>query len=163
MSGVGGLPVRSMNVHSFASFYACRSAASLLVDECERFGAQVVALGTGQIIEDVLGEIARRNLSISCVPTSDATAAEAAIHGVPISPLDDKNLKIDVMIDVADEIDVSYNGFAYIVGRGENGIQAGQASLRKLKDVMARAIKFFVFADEENASAYRLRGDVPVS
>ena len=133
------------------------------MDECENRNAKVIGLGTGKAIEKVLVEIARRNLKISCIPTSDFAAAEAAMHGIPIVASDGEPKQIDIMIDVADEIDVSYPGFAYVIGRGDNGTQAGQASLTNMRDLRDFARFWIVLAAEKDTSAKRLRGDVPVS
>lgn len=93
------------------------------------------------------------------MPTSDVSAAEAAVLGVPLTTLDDAGGAVDLAIDVADALDP--DSLAYIVGRGENGPQAGQPSLPRLRAMLAGAVEALVVA-QRSAAAGRLRGAVPV-
>jgi hypothetical protein len=131
-----------------------RSAAALVVDEFITSG-QIVALGTGEVIGDILAELARRQTAgalhgVRCVPSSDAAAAEAALHGVPLTTLPDAGGTVDIVIDVADQLDCSDGELTYIVGRGNNGPQAGLASLPRLRRLFSRATHHVVMATEEN-------------
>src|SRR6185436_14409921 len=69
----------------------------------------VVGLGTGSTAAFAtrsLGERLRdgRLSNVHGIPTSEATAAEARRHGVPLTTLDD-HATVDLTIDGADEID----------------------------------------------------------
>ncbi len=93
------------------------------------------------------------------MPTSDVSAAEAAILGVPLTTLQDAGGAVDLLIDVADALDP--DSLAYIVGQGENGPQAGQPSLPRLREVLNAAGEVVVVA-RRSAATGRLRGAVPV-
>ena len=105
---------------------------------------------------------------VRCVPSSDVTASEAAFHGVPLTSLDDipgvdANASVDLMIDVADELDTTT--LAYIVGRGENGPQAGQPSLPRLRQMSAASQVRVVVVDGPECcceGAAGMGGSVPV-
>src|ERR1700759_894482 len=65
-----------------------------------------VGLGTGSTarqLVDLVGERVRGGLDIVCVPTSEATAAQAKRLGIPLTTLDDTP-ELDLTIDGADEI-----------------------------------------------------------
>ena len=78
---------------------------------------------------------------IKCIPSSDVTASEAAFHGVPLTSIAEhagpENLVVNVLVDTANELDI--DNLAYIVGRGENGPQAGQPSLPRMRQLLDRA------------------------
>ena len=97
-----------------------------------------VGLGTGstarQLVE-LVGERVRDGLRIVCVPTSEATAAQARGLGIPLTTLDETP-ELDLTIDGADEIDP---GLALIKG-------AGGALLRE-KIVAAASKRMVVIAD----------------
>lgn len=76
-----------------------------------------VGLGTGSTAKhlvDLLGERVKGGLQVLCVPTSEATAAQARALGIPLATLDDQPM-LDLTIDGADEID---NGLQLIKGGG---------------------------------------------
>ena len=65
-----------------------------------------VGLGTGSTAKhfvDLLGERVRAGLDIVAVPTSEATRAQAARLGIPLTTLDETP-ELDLTIDGADEI-----------------------------------------------------------
>lgn len=77
-------------------------AALDLVEEGMRLG-----LGTGSTAARfvaALGERVARGLNVICVPTSEATRAQAEALGIPLTTLDETP-KLDLTVDGADEID----------------------------------------------------------
>ncbi len=66
-----------------------------------------LGLGTGSTAAafvDLLGAKVKQGLDVLCVPTSEATRAQAAALGIPLTTLDDEPF-LDLTIDGADEID----------------------------------------------------------
>jgi ribose 5-phosphate isomerase A len=66
-----------------------------------------VGLGTGSTaakLVDLLGQRVQAGLNVVCVPTSEATAAQARRVGIPLTTLDDTPF-LDLTIDGADELD----------------------------------------------------------
>ncbi len=66
-----------------------------------------IGLGTGSTAAkfvDLLGQKVRAGLDIVCVPTSDATRAQAAALGIRLTTLEDDPL-LDLTVDGADELD----------------------------------------------------------
>ncbi|MFM8858062.1 MAG: ribose-5-phosphate isomerase RpiA [Actinomycetota bacterium] len=66
-----------------------------------------VGLGTGSTaakLVELLGERVKAGLDVLCVPTSEATAAQARSLGIPLTTLDECP-ELDLTIDGADEID----------------------------------------------------------
>jgi ribose 5-phosphate isomerase A len=66
-----------------------------------------LGLGTGSTAAkfvDLLGARVRKGLNVICVPTSEATAAQARLLGIPLTTLDDTPF-LDITIDGADELD----------------------------------------------------------
>jgi ribose 5-phosphate isomerase A len=66
-----------------------------------------VGLGTGSTaakLVDLLGARVRDGLNVVCVPTSEATAAQARRAGIALTTLDDTPF-LDLTIDGADELD----------------------------------------------------------
>jgi ribose 5-phosphate isomerase A len=66
-----------------------------------------LGLGTGSTAAkfvDLLGARVRKGLHVICVPTSEATAAQARLLGIPLTTLDDTPF-LDITIDGADELD----------------------------------------------------------
>ena len=76
------------------------------------------------------------NTQLHFVPASDVTASEAALHGVPIVPFSEID-SIDIFVDEANEISVSDDRIAYLVGRGLNGPQAGQPNIPRLQKALS--------------------------
>jgi len=113
-----------------------RKAASAALVEI-RPGMRV-GLGTGstaRYLVDLVGERVRAGLQIVCVPTSEATAAQARSLGIPLTTLDETP-ELDLTIDGADEI-----GPALALIKG-----AGGALLRE-KIVAAASARMVVIAD----------------
>lgn len=83
---------------------AKHAAAIAALDELPRAG--IIGLGTGstaKLFIDALGRLVREGRSYRCVPTSEASRAQAAALGIPLLP-DDGPWRIDVTVDGADEV-----------------------------------------------------------
>ncbi len=66
-----------------------------------------LGLGTGSTARpfvDAVGRLVAEGLSVTCVPTSEATATQARGLNIPLSTLDDTP-HLDVTVDGADELD----------------------------------------------------------
>lgn len=66
-----------------------------------------LGLGTGSTAAkfvELLGARVKEGLSVTCVPTSEATRAQAAALGIPLATLDEVP-ELDLTVDGADEID----------------------------------------------------------
>ena len=113
-----------------------RQAAAAALEEI-RPGMRV-GLGTGstaRALVDLLGDRVRAGLQIICVPTSEATGAQATGLGIPLTTLDDTP-ELDLTIDGADEI-----------GPGLSLIKGGGAALLREKIVAAASKRMVVIAD----------------
>lgn len=91
------------------------------------------------------------------------TASEAAFHGVPLTSIADyagNDLVINVMVDVANELDTE--NLSYIVGRGENGPQAGQPSLPRLRQLLDYTNLHVAVVERPENCTTRLGGHIPV-
>jgi ribose 5-phosphate isomerase A len=118
-----------------------KAAAAALVEI--RPGMRV-GLGTGSTarhLVDLVGERVRGGLQIVCVPTSEATAAQARSLSIPLTTLDETP-QLDLTIDGADEVGP---GLALIKG-------AGGALLRE-KIVAAASARMVVIADDSKRVA----------
>src|SRR6188472_3078308 len=65
-----------------------------------------LGLGTGSTAKhfvELLGERVRNGLDVVCVPTSEATHADAQRAGIPLATLDELP-ELDLTVDGADEI-----------------------------------------------------------
>lgn len=125
---------------------AARAVA--LVESGMRLG-----LGTGSTARhfvDLLGERVRQGLRVTGVPTSRATAEQAAGLGIPLSTLDETP-RLDLTIDGADEIDPRLR----LIKGG------GGAHLRE-KIVACASARMIVIADESKAVARLGRFPLPV-
>jgi len=97
-----------------------------------------VGLGTGSTAKhlvDLVGERVRDGLDIVCVPTSEATAAQARSLGIQLTTLDETP-ELDLTIDGADEI-----------GPGLALIKGGGAALLREKIVAAASRRMVAIAD----------------
>ena len=97
-----------------------------------------LGLGTGSTAAkfvDLLGAKVKSGLDVLCVPTSEATAAQARALGIRLTTLDDCP-ELDLTIDGADELtgDVSL-------------IKGGGGALLREKIVAAASDRFIVIAD----------------
>lgn len=97
-----------------------------------------LGLGTGSTARhfvDLLGARVKAGLDVVCVPTSEATRAQAEALGIPLTTLDETP-ELDLAVDGADEID------------GElRLIKGGGGALLREKIVAAAAARFIVIAD----------------
>jgi ribose 5-phosphate isomerase A len=98
-----------------------------------------LGLGTGSTARhfvDLLGERVAAGLRVVGVPTSEATRAQAAALGIPLSTLDETP-GLDLAVDGADEIDPQLRL-----------IKGGGAAHLREKIVALAARRFVVIADE---------------
>jgi ribose 5-phosphate isomerase A len=112
----------------------------------------LLGLGSGTTAAyfiDALGERVRGGLRITAVPTSEATAAQAAAYGIPLVYTVDRD--IDLTVDGADEIDPALN---LIKGRG--------GALLREKVVAAASTRMIVIATEEKLVPHLGQGPLPL-
>ncbi len=114
-----------------------RAAAARAVD-LVRSGMRL-GLGTGstaQAFVELLAERVHSGLEVATVPTSEATRAQAARLGIPLTTLDDMP-ELDLTVDGADEIapDLTL-------------IKGGGGALLREKIVASASAKMVVIADE---------------
>jgi ribose 5-phosphate isomerase A len=103
-----------------------------------------LGLGTGSTAKhfvDLLGERVRDGLKVICVPTSEATRAQAQGCGIALTTLDNVD-RLDLTVDGADEIDPALNV-----------IKGGGGALLREKIVAAASDRMIVIADESKAVA----------
>ena len=97
-----------------------------------------LGLGTGSTAAcfvDLLGARVAQGLVVTCVPTSEATRAQAARLGIPLATLDELP-RLDLTVDGADEID------------GElRLIKGGGGALLREKIVASASSRLLVIAD----------------
>jgi ribose 5-phosphate isomerase A len=128
-----------------------RSAAAsalALVENGMRLG-----LGTGSTARhfvDLLGARVAAGLDVVCVPTSEATAAQARGLGIPLATLDEIP-ELDLTIDGADEIDPSLDL-----------IKGGGAALLREKIVAFASRRMVVIADSSKTVPRLGRFPLPV-
>ncbi|MHB8633242.1 MAG: ribose-5-phosphate isomerase RpiA [Thermoplasmatota archaeon] len=117
---------------------ALKRAAGVAAAELVRDG-MVVGLGTGSTVEHTIVEIGRRmkarELKVSGVPTSEASARLAREAGIPLTTLDD-HPALDIAIDGADEFDPQFRL-----------IKGGGGALTREKVVAHAARRMVVVAD----------------
>ena len=86
-----------------------RRAAAMALEDV-RPGMRL-GLGTGSTARhfvDLLGQRVRDGLQVICVPTSEATAAQARELDIPLSDLETLD-RLDLTVDGADEVDPALN------------------------------------------------------
>lgn len=113
-----------------------RQAAARALEDVE--SGMRLGLGTGSTARhfvDLLGERVRGGLKVICVPTSEATRAQAEQCGIALTTLDETP-ELDLTVDGADEVDPALN---LIKG-------AGGALLRE-KIVAAASARMTVIVD----------------
>jgi ribose 5-phosphate isomerase A len=113
-----------------------RRAAEAAIGEVQ--AGMRLGLGTGstaRLFVELVGERVKRGLDVLCVPTSEATAAQARELGIPLTTLDDTPV-LDLTIDGADEI-----------GPGLSLIKGGGSALLREKIVAAASRRMVVIAD----------------
>jgi ribose 5-phosphate isomerase A len=119
-----------------------RMAAEKAMDYVEP--GMKLGLGTGSTARhfvELLGERVKAGLDVLCVPTSEATRAQAAALGIPLTTLDDTP-SLDLTVDGADEID------------GElRLIKGGGGALLREKIVAAASSRMIIIADASKCVA----------
>ncbi|NMA99572.1 MAG: ribose-5-phosphate isomerase RpiA [Phyllobacteriaceae bacterium] len=114
-----------------------REAAAMALTEV-REGMRL-GLGTGSTARhfvDLLGQRVAQGLNVICVPTSEATAAQAISLGITLSDLETLD-RLDLTVDGADEIDADLNL-----------IKGGGGALLREKIVAAASDVMIVIADD---------------
>jgi ribose 5-phosphate isomerase A len=127
---------------------AAAEAAIVEVREGMRLG-----LGTGSTARyfvDLVGERVAGGLNCLCVPTSEATAQQARLRGIPLTDFDAID-HLDLVVDGADEIDSSLNL-----------IKGGGAALLREKIVAVAADRMVVIADSSKEVTLLGRFPLPV-
>ncbi len=97
-----------------------------------------LGLGTGSTARhfvDLVGAEVKRGLDVVCIPTSEATAAQARALGIPLTDLE-QTPELDLTVDGADEI-----------GPGLALIKGGGGALLREKIVAAASRRMVVIAD----------------
>ncbi len=113
-----------------------RAAAARAV-EFVRPGMKL-GLGTGSTAKhfvDLVGERVKGGLDVICVPTSEATHAQAISLGIPLTTLDETPA-LDLTVDGADEIDPDLSL-----------IKGGGGALLREKIVAAASARMIVISD----------------
>jgi ribose 5-phosphate isomerase A len=131
---------------------AQKRAAAARAVEFVRPGMRL-GLGTGSTAKhfvDLLGERVRAGLDVIAVPTSEATRAQAAQCGIPLTTLDETPA-LDLTVDGADEI-----------GPGLALIKGGGGALLREKIVAAASARMIVIADESKVVDALGRFPLPV-
>jgi ribose 5-phosphate isomerase A len=112
-----------------------------------------LGLGSGSTAEmfvELLAPRVKGGLKVTCVPTSEKTAALARKLGITLAPLDDL-APLDLTVDGADEAD-----------RDLNLIKGGGGMLLREKIVAAASKKMVVIADETKLVARLGKYPLPV-
>jgi ribose 5-phosphate isomerase A len=126
-----------------------RQAAAAALVEVEP--GMRLGLGTGstaRALVDLVGARVRAGLDVICVPTSEATAAQAAALGIRLTTLDETP-ELDLTIDGADEI-----------GPQLSLIKGGGGALLREKIVAAASRRMIVIAD--NSKLVEALGKFPL-
>jgi ribose 5-phosphate isomerase A len=105
---------------------------------------------TARFFVDALAERVKAGLGVVCVPTSEATDAQARRAGIPLSTLDDLP-ELDLVIDGADEFDDALRL-----------IKGGGGALLREKIVAAASRSMVVIADRSKQVAVLGRFPLPV-
>jgi ribose 5-phosphate isomerase A len=112
-----------------------------------------LGLGTGSTAKhfvDLVGERVKGGLNVICVPTSEATHAQAKSLGIPLTTLDETPA-LDLTVDGADEIDSQLLL-----------IKGGGGALLREKIVAAASARMIVISDESKMVAALGRFPLPV-
>jgi ribose 5-phosphate isomerase A len=112
-----------------------------------------LGLGTGSTARyfvDGLGAQVADGLEVVCVPTSEATRAQAESLGVKLAPLDDLK-RLDLTVDGADELDDALRL-----------IKGGGGALLREKIVAAASDRMIVIADDSKKVATLGAFDLPI-
>lgn len=112
-----------------------------------------LGLGTGSTAAkfvDLLGEKVKAGLDVVCVPTSEATAAQARALGIKLTTLDEEPI-LDLTVDGADEVDGDLRL-----------IKGGGGALLREKIVAVSSDRLIVIADSSKRVATLGAFAVPV-
>ncbi|MBT7642662.1 MAG: ribose-5-phosphate isomerase RpiA [Rhodobiaceae bacterium] len=112
-----------------------------------------LGLGTGSTARyfvDGLGAQVGEGLSVVCVPTSEATRAQAESLNIPLASLDELQ-RLDLTVDGADELDAQLRL-----------VKGGGGALLREKIVAAASDKMIVIADDTKLVATLGAFDLPV-
>lgn len=123
-------------------------AALALVEPGMRLG-----LGTGSTAKhfvDLLGERVKEGLDVICVPTSEATRAQATALGIRLTTLDETP-ELDLTVDGADELDKELRL-----------IKGGGGALLREKIVAAASARLAIIADHTKKVPQLGRFPLPV-
>jgi ribose 5-phosphate isomerase A len=120
-------------------------AAAALIED-----GMTVGLGTGTTAVFFVQALAARTLRLTCVSTSEATAALARSLGMRVIDIDDAGL-IDLTVDGADEI-----------GPGLDVIKGGGAALLREKLVWEQSRRRIAIADASKRSPQLGRFPLPI-
>ncbi len=131
---------------------AQKKAAAARALEFVRPGMRL-GLGTGstaQYFVDLLGERVKAGLDVACVPTSEATRAQAVRLGITLTTLDETP-ELDLTVDGADEIapDLAL-------------IKGGGGALLREKIVASASAKMIVIADRSKLVEVLGRFPLPI-
>jgi ribose 5-phosphate isomerase A len=129
-----------------------KKAAALRAAELVRDGMRL-GLGTGSTAKhfvDAVGEKVKAGMSLLCVPTSEATRAQAQALGIPLTTLDETP-ELDLTVDGADEFDEKLRL-----------IKGGGAALLREKIVAAASARMVVITDESKRVATLGRFPLPI-
>jgi ribose 5-phosphate isomerase A len=112
-----------------------------------------LGLGTGSTAKyfvDLIGEKVRDGMDLLCVPTSEATRAQAESLGIPLTNLD-ATPELDLTVDGADEFDPAFNL-----------IKGGGGALLREKIVASASARMIVITDRSKQVATLGRFPLPV-
>ncbi len=131
---------------------AAKRLAAARAAEFVRPGMRL-GLGTGSTAKhfvDLIGEKVRAGVDLLCVPTSEATRAQAERLGIPLTTLD-ATPELDLTVDGADEFDPDFNL-----------IKGGGGALLREKIVASASAQMVVVADRSKQVARLGRFPLPV-
>ena len=112
-----------------------------------------LGLGTGSTAKhfvDCVGALVRGGMNVLCVPTSEATRAQAAALGIPLTTLDDTP-ELDLTVDGTDEFDPELRL-----------IKGGGGALLREKIVASASARMVVIADRSKQVQRLGRFPLPV-
>ncbi len=131
---------------------AAKRAAAERAAEFVRDGMRL-GLGTGSTAKhfvDCIGEKVRGGMQLVCVPTSQATRAQAVALGIPLTSLDETP-QLDLTVDGADEFDPQLRL-----------IKGGGGALLREKIVASASSRMLVITDRSKQVARLGRFPLPV-
>lgn len=131
---------------------AAKRAAARKAAELVRDGMKL-GLGTGSTAKhfvDCVGEIVRNGARLVCVPTSEATRAQAQSLGISLTTLDETP-ELDLTVDGTDEFDPALNL-----------IKGGGGALLREKIVATSSARMVVITDRSKQNTMLGRFPLPV-